>query len=1045
MKRKLWISVLLCLFLTASVLLLCACERPEKPVAENPETGTETDPETDPDTETVTVTYYFTEGDTPKVTRTIKKGDPVPEITPPEQTNFLFLGWNDVNGNAWDFDLPAESDLSLYAEWEQIVTTYCQITFVPAVQDQRSVLIPAGELVEEPMYPLPEGMYREGWYTDAEYTEKFDLSRPVYTDMTLYEKQMPVPVTISFVYDKEELAPIHTHYGEEITLPAVKEDGKALFGYGKADAPDQIVFLRNELTTTVRLLSDTVLTPVFVPAWSFEPINDGTEYRINHFEQYYTVYQPETEVVTLPSSYEGKPVTEISPGAFKNNRYIRKLIVPGSYRTIGKNSFYLCYQLEEVILEEGVQSIELCAFDSCTDLQSVSLPQSLREIQSSAFSGTGLLEADLPAGLETIGSNAFYECFAVLRTDRTAPAPGWAENWSGNCTVLYDGDDFTDAYGMRIILKANGEAYVSRVLDTSLTSLEIPAEVTKNEKTYHVTKILDNALYELTQLQTLFLPDSLEWLGKNSLPNSLSLQYTQKDGMTFLGSRSNPYLVLCFVSFQQQEITVPAQTRIVYQWAAFGGLDVLRFEENSSLSQIGEEAFSFSWAEPFDLFLPPVKYLESNAFQGQIPRIFYAGEGEHWAADWDENACAFDLTKGQKYTDGTGEWFLQEGEATLLRLTADAQAGVFLPSTVTAGGQTYRVTRVVKAAFYEMEIPFLYIPDSVTFLDGQNLWTDSPVVLLQADTVPDAWQNFNPHPIYLYCGIDGETLLSDDGTLYLCANGTARALSRYEYTGNSYLLPRSVQGVPVDGVLAGFLQSVQNIHLGLTDSVLFVQKPNNAYATVLYAEADEPPAGWEEGWNLSNSGTPLTVYFGVDFPRESRAEFTFVTEGTAVAPAAEYFLPIRPESAQNGKYFWGWYENADYSGENISFPYFGTATTLYARFETERKQDGTSKETAIELKPNESREIFIGAGKQVFLCFAQLTSGKTYLVKSMGDADTYGEIIRLSSVVASADGGGAGENFSITFSASPYGSHYLRVILPDKNASATVQIIYFET
>ena len=121
----------------------------------------------------------------------------------------------------------------------------------------------------------------------------------------------------------------------------------------------------------------------------------------------------------------------------------------------------------------------------------------------------------------------------------------------------------------------------------------------------------------------------------------------------------------------------------------------------------------------------------------------------------------------------------------------------------------------------------------------------------------------------------------------------------------------------------------------------------------------------------------------------------------------------------------------------------GTATTLYARFETERMQDGKSYDTAFELEEGVSREISIGAGEEVFLRFEPLALNENYTVKSTGDADTYGELYRYSSnLISSADGGGSGENFSISFSKG-YGTYYLIVKLTDKTASANVSIIYF--
>ena len=96
----------------------------------------------------------------------------------------------------------------------------------------------------------------------------------------------------------------------------------------------------------------------------------------------------------------------------------------------------------------------------------------------------------------------------------------------------------------------------------------------------------------------------------------------------------------------------------------------------------------------------------------------------------------------------------------------------------------------------------------------------------------------------------------------------------------------------------------------------------------------------------------------------------------------------------------------------------------------------------VERARSVNREIAIGAGEEVFLRFETLEQGKKYIVKSTGNADTYGELYRSSALISSADGGGAGENFSISFTKN-FGTYYLVVKLTDKTASATVGIIWF--
>ena len=628
MKRRLLLIILLISALAAVIFAFGGCRRPPRQETgenEPPHEEEEGDGDESPSEDPVTVVYSFTM-DGVRQERTIEKGECAPYLSASDTEDYIFLYWATDDGTEWDFSTPVTQDLRLYTRYK--FKDYFQVSFLAPSGSETQQSVREGDLAQEADIYVDEGYFLEGWYTDSSYSRKYDFSEPVMTDLTLYAKFSPVPVTISFEYDGEYLAPIHTYYGETVTLPAITPvEGKCFRGYNVVGHSGNIFAFSYDLTFTVFFLADTVIEPAFVPSWSFEPINEGTEYRIDHYELMNTYFYPQTETVTLPSSYEGKPVTEIAPDAFRNDNKIRKLIIPGSYRTVGENSFSSCFGLEEVILEEGVQTIGFYAFGSCPDLKSVSLPQSLSEIGNSAFYGTGLTEVSLPSGLEIIGGNAFGECNAVIRTNRTSPAEGWKEGWNGTCTVLYEGETLLTQGNATYKIGKNGEAALAFLSDTSLTSLEIPETVTDGATVYTVTGIGDNALRNMENLRTLFLPDSLEWLGENSLPGS-SLQYTQKDGMSFLGSRTNPYLVLRGIDYTQNDVTIPAQTRIICRGAS-SGLYSLQFEENCRLTQIGEEAFSFYWTQPFDIFLPEVKYMESGAFSGKIPRKVHLCNGRH--------------------------------------------------------------------------------------------------------------------------------------------------------------------------------------------------------------------------------------------------------------------------------------------------------------------------------------------------------------------------------------------------------------------------------
>ena len=67
--------------------------------------------------------------------------------------------------------------------------------------------------------------------------------------------------------------------------------------------------------------------------------------------------------------------------------------------------------ITQVVLEEGVTSIDDYAFRYCTNLSSVTIPASIKHIDYEAFSGCSSLESiTIPEGVERIGSRAFYGC-----------------------------------------------------------------------------------------------------------------------------------------------------------------------------------------------------------------------------------------------------------------------------------------------------------------------------------------------------------------------------------------------------------------------------------------------------------------------------------------------------------------------------------------------------------------------------------------------------------------------------------------------------------
>ena len=144
-----------------------------------------------------------------------------------------------------------------------------------------------------------------------------------------------------------------------------------------------------------------------------------------------------SETVELPTTVNGKPLTVISAGAFKNNKTVETVIIPSSVTTIEAEAFSGCTNLKTIVFksktrseiitlsvspmrgsiktESGVISIGDRAFYGCENLSAMDL-SSIRSIGENAFDGCkALAELTLSDQLTTVKAGAFSGC-ASLKT-----------------------------------------------------------------------------------------------------------------------------------------------------------------------------------------------------------------------------------------------------------------------------------------------------------------------------------------------------------------------------------------------------------------------------------------------------------------------------------------------------------------------------------------------------------------------------------------------------------------------------------------------------
>lgn len=124
-----------------------------------------------------------------------------------------------------------------------------------------------------------------------------------------------------------------------------------------------------------------------------------------------TGYDGDDTVLVIPSTIGNVLVTSIGENAFQGCSNLTHITIPDSIKSIGNRAFYLCMSLKTITIPNSVTSIGTNVFADCINLTSAIISSSMRSIPMNTFYNcTSLINVTIPSSITRIESQAFYSC-----------------------------------------------------------------------------------------------------------------------------------------------------------------------------------------------------------------------------------------------------------------------------------------------------------------------------------------------------------------------------------------------------------------------------------------------------------------------------------------------------------------------------------------------------------------------------------------------------------------------------------------------------------
>ncbi|MBR2941923.1 MAG: leucine-rich repeat domain-containing protein [Clostridia bacterium] len=343
-------------------------------------------------------------------------------------------------------------------------------------------------------------------------------------------------------------------------------------------------------------------------------------------EIYITGYTGNAQVLRIPDTIAGMPVTGMTDEILHGNTTLTHLYLPDTLTDMFWNSLSGCTNLVQVHLPAQMTHLPANLFAGCTSLRSVEMPQGLVEIGYHAFEGcTALENIDIPASVQCINGSAFAETaiaqidlshvgvlqggeifrdcknltsvklsdtlyhFNELDSDVFVGCDKLAnlEIVPGLCTVTAEiADEFIEGYELEDMNLGHMSVQSGMLFWNDMLVLILPGTVGETLTIPEgVTHLPSYAFRGMQQLRSVTLPDSM-----TEIANGAFADCTNLTSVTF-GAHTEAIGGEAFMNTGLTSLTLPQSLRIIYGSAFEGCASLTQVDLPQTLEEIRDCAF----------------------------------------------------------------------------------------------------------------------------------------------------------------------------------------------------------------------------------------------------------------------------------------------------------------------------------------------------------------------------------------------------------------------------------------------------------------------